>query len=89
MGYLVFGDVPDVLSFVGYAVICGMALWMFFYNRKADGTAPAKGVKAKTCFFDQLWYSTDCTEFYGKSRIFQQGDNYEVSVLRLCREQSD
>jgi len=41
---LVFGDVPDVLSFVGYAVICGMALWMFFYNRKADGTAPAKKV---------------------------------------------
>jgi len=44
VGYLVFGDVPDVLSFVGYAVICGMALWMFFYNRKADGTAPAKKV---------------------------------------------
>lgn len=44
VGYLVFGDVPDVLSFVGYAVICGMALWMFFYNRKADGTALAKKV---------------------------------------------
>ena len=44
VGYLVFGDVPDVLSFAGYAVICGMALWMFFYNRKADGTAPAKKV---------------------------------------------
>ncbi len=31
-------------AIVGYAVICGMALWMFFYNRKADGTAPAKKV---------------------------------------------
>ena len=74
MGYLVFGDVPDVLSFVGYAVICGMALWMFFYNRKADTLPLPKRCKGKNLlFFHQLWYSTDCTEFYGKSRIFQQG----------------
>lgn len=28
------GQVPDLWSFVGYFVICAMALWMFIYNNK-------------------------------------------------------
>lgn len=34
VGFIVFGDVPDLLSFVGYFVICAMAIWMFIYNNK-------------------------------------------------------
>ena len=33
-GYIVFGDVPDIWSFVGYFIICAMAIWMFVYNNK-------------------------------------------------------
>lgn len=36
IGYFVFGDVPDKWSFVGYFVICAMAVWMFIYNKKDD-----------------------------------------------------
>lgn len=36
VGFFVFGDVPDLLSFVGYIVICSMAVWMFLYNNKAN-----------------------------------------------------
>ncbi len=32
LGYLVFGQVPDHLSWIGYLVICSMAVAMFFYN---------------------------------------------------------
>lgn len=28
------GQVPDTLSFVGYFIICAMAVWMFLYNKK-------------------------------------------------------
>ena len=35
IGLFLFGQVPDIWSFVGYAVICLMAIWMFIYNRKA------------------------------------------------------
>lgn len=28
------GQVPDLWSFVGYFIICSMAIWMFFYNNK-------------------------------------------------------
>lgn len=34
VGFIVFGDVPDVWSFIGYIVICSMAVWMFIYNNK-------------------------------------------------------
>ena len=30
------GQVPDLWSFVGYFIICAMALWMFIYNNKAS-----------------------------------------------------
>lgn len=33
-GFMVFGDVPDALSFMGYFVICSMAVWMYIYNNK-------------------------------------------------------
>lgn len=28
------GQIPDLWSFVGYAIICSMAIWMFLYNKK-------------------------------------------------------
>lgn len=34
VGYFVFGDLPDLWSFLGYFIICAMALWMFLYNKK-------------------------------------------------------
>lgn len=36
VGFAVFGDVPDILSFIGYFVICAMAVWMFIYNNKLE-----------------------------------------------------
>lgn len=34
LGFFVFGQIPDVFSWIGYAVICGMAVCMFFYNNR-------------------------------------------------------
>lgn len=34
LGFLLFGQIPDALSFVGYGIICLMAILMFFYNNK-------------------------------------------------------
>lgn len=34
VGFFAFGDIPDVWSFVGYFVICAMAVWMFLYNNR-------------------------------------------------------
>ena len=33
-GFFIFGQVPDLWSIIGYAIIVSMALWMFFYNRR-------------------------------------------------------
>lgn len=33
LGLLVFGQIPDLLSWLGYLVICTMAVLMFLYNR--------------------------------------------------------
>lgn len=34
-GYLFLGQgIPDIYSIFGYLIICGMAVWMFFYNNK-------------------------------------------------------
>ena len=33
-GFLFFGQIPDFLSVVGYCLICGAGIGMFFYNRK-------------------------------------------------------
>lgn len=43
LGFFLFGDVPDVYSFIGYALICGMAILTFWYNnhhRPAPETGP-------------------------------------------------
>ncbi len=36
VGYLLFGELPDILSFTGYIIICAMAIWMFVYNKKIE-----------------------------------------------------
>ena len=35
LGFFLFGQMPDVYSWIGYLVICGMAVWMFFYQKQA------------------------------------------------------
>ncbi len=37
LGFIMFGQIPDLLSWIGYAIICGMAVLMFLYNRIGDG----------------------------------------------------
>ena len=32
IGFFLFGDIPDVFSFLGYFIICGMAVLNFLYN---------------------------------------------------------
>ena len=32
LGFLVFGQMPDALSWLGYGIICAMAVLMFLYN---------------------------------------------------------
>ena len=34
MGYIAFGQIPDAMSFTGYAVIIGIAVVVFVYNRR-------------------------------------------------------
>lgn len=36
LGYIVFGQVPDFLSWLGYFVIVAMAVLMFFYNKSKN-----------------------------------------------------
>lgn len=38
VGFFVFGDIPDVWSFVGYFIIIAMAVWMFIYNNRQTPT---------------------------------------------------
>ena len=33
LGFFVFGQIPDALSWIGYGIICSMAVSMFLYNR--------------------------------------------------------
>lgn len=33
-GFLIFGQIPDFLSVIGYCLICGAGIGMFLYNRK-------------------------------------------------------
>ena len=41
LGFCIFGDVPDLLSFVGYAMIIGMAVLSFLYNNRRTAKAAA------------------------------------------------
>ncbi|WP_317367845.1 DMT family transporter [uncultured Tyzzerella sp.] len=34
LGYLVFNQKPDIYSFIGYFIICSVAIFMFFMNNK-------------------------------------------------------
>ena len=36
LGFILFGQVPDIFSFVGYVIIIAMAVWMFIYNKKDE-----------------------------------------------------
>ena len=35
LGFFMFGQMPDFYSWIGYVIICFMAILMFFYNKKA------------------------------------------------------
>ena len=37
LGFFVFGQIPDTLSFAGYGIICVMAVTMFLYNNRSAG----------------------------------------------------
>lgn len=43
LGFFVFGQIPDVWSWIGYAVICCMAVLMFLYNNRNLITHKKKG----------------------------------------------
>lgn len=34
LGFMFFGEIPDIYSFIGYFIICAMAIYMFMYNNK-------------------------------------------------------
>ena len=34
LGFIAFGDMPDVLSILGYVLICGAGIGMYFYNNR-------------------------------------------------------
>ncbi len=36
LGFLFFGQIPDILSVIGYCIISGVAVWMFLYNLHCD-----------------------------------------------------
>lgn len=42
LGFALFGQVPDWLSVLGYAVICGVSVAMFFYNRALESQEQAR-----------------------------------------------
>lgn len=42
LGFMLFEQVPDVLSIIGYLLICGTAVAMFLYNRAKDGHPSVK-----------------------------------------------
>ena len=39
LGFVLFQQIPDRYSVLGYVIICAMALWMFFYNRRPQEEA--------------------------------------------------
>ena len=45
LGFFLFGQIPDGLSFIGYFVICGVSVLMFFYNRTLESREQASGGK--------------------------------------------
>ena len=43
LGFFLFDQVPDVLSVLGYVVICGVSVLMFLYNRTLESREQASG----------------------------------------------
>jgi drug/metabolite transporter (DMT)-like permease len=41
LGYLVFGDVPDIWTLVGAAIIVASGIYLLFRERAASASAPA------------------------------------------------
>lgn len=37
LGFFLFGQMPDVYSWIGYGIICGMAVWMFLHKKGGAG----------------------------------------------------
>ena len=37
LGFFVFGDLPEIWSVLGYILICGAGVAMFFYNKRKEG----------------------------------------------------
>ena len=40
LGFLVFGQLPDALSWLGYVIICGTAVAMFLHTTKKTAPTP-------------------------------------------------
>ena len=38
IGFILWGEIPDILSYIGYALILTAALFTFFYNKKLSKT---------------------------------------------------
>ena len=36
LGFFLFGQLPDVYSFIGYIIICAVAVGMFLYNNRKN-----------------------------------------------------
>ena len=36
LGFILFSQLPDIWSFIGYVIICGIGIAMFFYNNRKD-----------------------------------------------------
>ena len=36
LGFILFSQLPDIWSFIGYVIICGVGIAMFFYNNRKD-----------------------------------------------------
>ena len=43
LGYFLFRQIPDGWSVLGYLVICGVSVGMFFYNRTLESREQARG----------------------------------------------
>ena len=43
LGFFLFDQIPDGLSVLGYLVICGVSVLMFFYNRTLESREQASG----------------------------------------------
>ena len=39
-GFLLFGQVPDALSVLGYLLVCGAGVGMFLYHKYKDKAVP-------------------------------------------------